>query len=215
MSENSMTQNPMTQAPPPAAEPADGNRRKALVAGGLVAALALGGGGYLLMSGGSSDDSGFVVPSARKSTTGASTVTKATTSTAAKPAVRTVPAVTSLRIGRDPFKPLYVEPVEQAAAPPPSGNTTDSNQNQTGYGTGPTYPLTLKKVTTSGDAKLYTFSVAGTSKTVLAAQRFGKYGELIVLGWIKNSKGGVAGAVIQVGDGEPVVIDLGQEISVQ
>lgn len=203
-----------TQVAPVSAEPSGSKRRNALVAGGLAAALALSGGGFLLLSGGSSDDSGYVVPSARKSTTAGKTAAGRT----AKPAVQTVPAVSKVRIGRDPFKPLYVQPVEAPAptATTPTGTSpTAAPTGTSGLTTGATYALTLKKIAASGDAKLYTFDVAGETKTVLAAQRFGKYGELVVLAWVKNSKGVPIGAVLQVGDDEPLSVKLGEKISVQ
>lgn len=208
-----MTETLTHDVAPMTVEPEDGKRRKALVAGGLVAALALSAGGYLLLSGGSSDDTGFVVPSTRKGSTVAG---KPAVKKAAKPAVQTVPAVSRVRLGRDPFKPLYVEPaVAPATTTSTTTSTTTPTSTTTGVTTGATYALKLVKIATSGETKLYTFNVAGTAKTVIAAQRFGQYGELVVLAWVKNSKGAAVGAVLQVGDDEPLTVKVGETISVQ
>lgn len=210
----------------PAAEPEAGTSRTTLlVAGGLVAALVLGGGGYVLLSGGSDD---------LEVGTGAPSVTRTTTGTAAKPVVRKpavkapaakiLPAKTTVRIGRDPFKALYIAPVAAAEGSSTTPTNTSATGSTTGSSTGSStpgtvtgavYALTLKKISSSGETKLYTFDVAGTTKTVIASQRFGKYGELIVLGYIKTSKGTPVGALIQVGDDEPFGVRIGEKVTVQ
>jgi len=68
---------------------------------------------------------------------------------------------------------------------------------------------------TNGTAPIFTWNVGGTSKQVLAAQKFGKYGELVTLTYVKSSTNKVLGAVVQVGDDEPIAVKLGEKITVK
>ena len=52
------------------------------------------------------------------------------------------------------------------------------------------------------------------STTVIPAQRFGKYGEIVVLAYEKNTAGKVTGAIIQVGDDSPIDVMIGETVSV-
>ena len=193
-----------------------GSSKNLLLAGGLAAVLALGGGGYVLLSGGGEDSSGPVVTSQHQLPV--HTLAKKPT-TAAKKAV--VPPVTSAPIGRDPFKPLYVAPVGGGAAATSTTTATGTSTTPTSTGDSTVsalpYALTLVKVTggTNGSAPLFTWNVGGTVKTVIAAQKFGKYGELVTLTYVKSSTGKVVGAVVQVGDDEPVPVKLGEKITVK
>jgi hypothetical protein len=226
-----MTQTPFApaQAPAPQAEQIEeqaGSRRTALVAGGLVAALVLGGGGYFLLSGGSDSSDQASAPPVSFAHHPRPAAPKPATAKAAKPAVK-VPATSTVPIGRDPFKALYVQPAAAPAGSGATGSTAPATGSTTGTSTGtatgtapaPTasYALTLLKVSggTNGSAPLFTWSVGGTSKTVLAAQKFGKYGELVTLSWVRSSAGRAIGAVVQVGDDEPVAVRLGEKITVK
>lgn len=207
------------------------SRRTVLVAGGLAAALVLGGGGYFLLGGGSSDTaaSGPLAPLPHSLKPATRSVIPA--KGAAKPAAK-VPATSTVPIGRDPFKALYVQPVAApaaaagttpttGAAPTTSGSSTTASSGGTSTSTAPaptaSYALTLLKVTggTNGSAPIFTWSVDGAGKTVLAAQKFGKYGELVTLSWVKSSTGRALGAIVQVGDDEPVAVRIGEKITVK
>ena len=195
-----------------------GNRRSLLVAGGLVAALALGGGGYVLMSGGSSEPTASgLVATHRKPVVKHVTTTKKTAPTVKKP--EDVPAVSTVPLGRDPFRALYLEPVSAPAGqkvPLTSGGTSGSPTSDTPTVTAP-YSLKLLKVYRgSGDtAPIFVWAVSGKSKTVIINQKFGKYGELVTLAYVRNSSGKTTGAILQVGDDEPVAVKLGDTITVK
>jgi hypothetical protein len=193
------------------------DRKRLLVIGGVAAGLALAAGGYFLLSGGDSTEDLGTVPGARAKTVAPAPTAKKVPARTVK-RTTTVPAVSTVKLGRDPFIALYTVPVASG----PAGGTTDTGTSGTGTGTttdGSTdtasepYSLTLLGITGT-DVKTYAFSVAGTKKSVVAAQKFGKYGELVVLSTSKNAKGVVTGALIQVGDDDPVVIDLGEKITV-
>lgn len=212
----------MTQMSPfevaPAAGP-EGTRTSVLVAGGLVAALALGAGGYFFLAGGSSDVESLPATPRKVTTAPTPAVKKAVTKPAVKKA--TVPLVTKVQLGRDPFRALYVVPV-QAAAPTAATSTTTTGSTTTSGSTSPTataanspYGLKLVSVTGTSSAKFYAFVVDGEKQSVLAGQRFGKYGELIVLAYVKSSTGKIVGAIIQVGDDSPIDIAIGEKITVQ
>jgi hypothetical protein len=200
----------------------DTGKRRVIIAGGVVAVLAVGAAGYLLLGGGgSSSDESFVVPSSRSTATLAVKPAKKATTPAKKaaaPAAKAVlPAASSIKLGRDPFLALYVVPaVAPAATTPVTGApTTPAAGSGTGTSDAATtpYTLTLARVTGS-ESKVYAFKVDGLAKSVLAGQRFGKYGELVVLTVAKSSKGAPVGALIQVGDDDPVTIRFGEKLTV-
>jgi len=214
-----MSQSTMEMLPAAPMAPEGGTNKKVLVAGALAAAVALGGAGYfLLLSGGDSTDQGLVAP-VRKATTKTvkPAVTTAKKATAAKAAV--VPATSTARLGRDPFRALYVLQPEKPAGTTTAPSTTSSSSTSTAPKPGAEYPLKLVSFTNKGMANantyLFTFTVDGVKKTVMQGQRFGKYGELVVLGYAANSKGKVVGAIIQVGDDNPFGVLAGETISVQ
>jgi hypothetical protein len=215
----------MTQMIPFDAAPADGERTRTpvLVAAGLAAALALGGGGYFLLSG--SEDPVATAPLSTGVTKTTRKAAPAVKKPVVKPAVKTVPVVAKTRLGRDPFRALYVEPAKASAAAPTSPTSTTPSTSTSGGsfapsgGAGQEYPLRLESISREGAANsrtyFYTFTVGGVRKTVMQGQRFGKYGELVVLGYVANSKGAVIGAILQVGDDNPFGIALKEKISVQ
>lgn len=200
-------------------EPAS-NRTK-IIAGGVVAALLLGGAGYKLLGGGGSEDAALsspVVPHVVKPKVAVKPAAKAV-----KPAAK-IPAASTVKLGRDPFLALYrVPPVvttpttstPTTTGTAPTGTTTGSTDGSSTPTTPTSSPYALKLTSIKGtDAKLYTFSVAGTTKTVVAAQKFGKYGELVVLAYLKDARGNPIGALLQVGDDDPVGVKVGERITV-
>jgi hypothetical protein len=200
-----------------------GANRKMLLVGGAAAVAVLAGAGWFLLHGGSSSDN-LALPVAHGAPVVAhhAQVTKATLKT--KVATTKLPAVSSVKIGRDPFAALYVVPAAPAAG---SGSTTTSTAptttttiapatSATDTSTNARYTVVLTKVATSpGGGKYFTWKIGTTYKTVIPNQRFGKYGELVVLTWVKNTKGAIIGAVLQVGDDNPIGVPIGVKTSVQ
>ena len=232
---------PFNDTPDEVDTPAAPNRRNLLLAGGLAAALLIGGGGYYLLSGSSSssgDTATAAVPHpVRPAVRAPKHPAKAKAKAPTVAPVAKVPAKSTEHLGRDPFKALYVQPVAAVAGlgvpatgsltaiPGPTGTktgTTRTSTGTTGTGTGSTpvdasspYALQLVSISPpSPEVRLFAFKVAGVSKTVLPAQRFGKYGELIVLAYTKTPTGAVTGALIQVGDDSPIDVRLGEKITV-
>ena len=208
------------------AEEADaGNRKAVLVAGGVAAALVLGAGGWFLL-GGSSEDAAPVAFVPHKTVRPAATAPK--TADKAKP----LPAAYKARLGRDPFKALYVVPAAPAGgdtAAPATTTTTGTGTTTTTTGTTTTtptsttpaagstrYTLKLVSMTTPrpGEVRYFTWAVAGVKKTVIPAQRFGKFGEVVVLATDVNDAGKAVGAVIQVGDDSPIDVLVGESVSI-
>lgn len=201
------------------------NRKAALVAGGVVAALVLGAAGYFLLgsSGDDATDTAFVPPHRVRPA--------AVAPKAVKP-IKKLPVAYKERLGRDPFKALYVVPVAAPAAPPAAvaaptttttttTSTTPTGTTPTSTGTGATTPTTLRytlKLVSiskpSPEVRFTTWNVGGTKSTVIPAQRFGKYGEIVVLAFGKNAAGEVDKAIIQVGDDSPMDVAIGESVSV-
>jgi len=230
-----------TTMPPVAADDvADNKRKPVMLAGGLAAVLLLGGGGYLLLGGGGgSSDTASVTPIHRGVRR---VVTPAVKPVVAPKAVTTVkkatilPAASNVSLGRDPFIALYVQPVAAAAGTTPATGTTATGTTATGTtatgttsttSTTPTttttiptattsYPIVLKSIVkVTGGGRSYTFAYAGITKKVLNGQRFGKYGELVVLGNTTNTSNAITGAILQVGDDEPVTVSIGEKVTVK
>jgi hypothetical protein len=205
---------------PTSDEPA--NRRNLVIAGGAAGLLVLAGAGFLLLSGGSSGSTTSVANSLPRAplVVKSATSPKRATATAIK-----LPAASAVRVGRDPFLALYVAPVAPAAgSTSPSGSTSTTTSGSTSTGsttpttapaTGASYALKLVSVKSDpGGAKFFTFTYGTTTKVVLPAQRFGKFGELVVLTYVKDAKGTVLGAVIQVGDDNPIEVPIGAKVTV-
>jgi hypothetical protein len=208
----------MLPAAPETSVDGESSSKRVLVAGAVAAVVALGAGGYFLLGSSSEDDvaTGPVVTHQVKRTVKPATaVTKAVT----KPAM--VPATSTAHLGRDPFRALYVVPVTPAAgaAAPATTTTTTSSSGDSATASAPElgaeYALKLVSVTKTDGVQVYSFTVAGVTKKVIQGQRFGKYGELQVLAAGLSSNGKVVGALLQVGDDNPVEISVGEKISVQ
>jgi hypothetical protein len=196
-------------------------RKRLVVAGGVAAALVLGYGGYHLLSGGNASSEQAFVPIRHTPIVKAKVVPAKAKPVAAKAV--SVPAPSTVKLGRDPFLALYTVPAAVAPATTATGSTTTSTTtgpssgSTTGAGTtGTSAPYALKLMSIKGtDAKFFTFAVDTSAKTVVTAQKFGKYGELVVLAYIKDSKGAPIGALIQVGDDDPTAVKVGEKITVQ
>jgi hypothetical protein len=212
----------------PFAEEGEGNRKAVLVAGGVAAALVVAVGGWFFLGGsGDSTASSAFVPN--RTVRPAVVAPKHAVAKAAKK----LPTAYKAPLGRDPFKALYVVPVAAPATttttttPTATGTTpTASGTTPTSTGTGTTgtttttptatrYTLKLVSISKpSPDVRFTTWSVGGTKKVVIPAQRFGKYGELVVLAFSKNAAGVVDKAIIQVGDDSPMDVAVGESVSV-
>jgi len=197
--------------------------RRKLAAAGIAAAVVLAGGGFFLLSGGSEDPAPAPIVSGKK-------VGPAPAPVAKNGAV--LPPVSSIKLGRNPFRPLYVVPVAApAAAPAAAGGTTTTGGTTTGgttttVGTGTTTtgttgttpkPTTAPKPKAPATYALRLASVDGggsnlTAKFLIGADKkiqyaragsvFGRHLEIRLLSIQKGAKG-AGTAVIQVGDGSP------------
>ncbi len=206
-------------------ETVDGEGRRNLVIIAVVAAVLLAAAGWFLLGGGGADsEGGFVVPSARKP------AVTAPGKTVAKP-VATLPPVSTVKLGRDPFKPQYIAPVPPAVVAPPvltpgvgtdpgtgtgtgsaggtggTGGTGTGGTGTSGTGTAPvakTYALKLERVDGSGSDLTAKFLVGSDKKIqyARAGSVFGKTQEIRLLSIQKGPNGGGT-AVIQVGDDSP------------
>jgi hypothetical protein len=131
--------NPFSAAPEevpvaaPAPEEQSGGNAKLLIGLGAVATVAVGAGAFLLLSGGGVDEDFGVVAAAPRAAVPAAAPT-------ASPQPK-LPAQSNLRLGRNPFRPLYVEPVAA-----PAGDTT----TPTDVTSGGTTPVVVVPVTDGG-----------------------------------------------------------------
>ncbi len=66
----------------------------------------------------------------------------------------------------------------------------------------------------SPEARYFGFTLSGVRKVVLPGQRFGKYGELVVLAYTRTSDGTATGALVQVGDDSPIDVRIGEKVMV-
>jgi hypothetical protein len=206
----------MIEAAPPEETTAD-DRRKKLIAAGGVGLLALAGVGYLALGrGGSSEPAPLAVaPHVVRAVVPAKAAAKPV-KPVVKPKTSVLPPATSVALGRDPFKPLYIAPVAAAAGTgpataPANPGTTPTTTGVPSGGTTATpapmakYPLVLRSSDASNPSlRTWTFTVNGVLKKVVTNQKFGRSGELVVLGTVTNTKGTVIGALLQVGDASPI-----------
>ena len=204
----------------------DGGRKPLLVIGGLVGALALGAGAFVLLGGGGADDAELDLAVPTRSAPDAAAPQQE--------AVAIIPAASADAVGRNPFKARYIAPVEAPAAaetatvdpaalplpqqpvqitlaaPAPAPATAPAEQAPAQY------KLTLKAISEpQPEARTVTWEYEGKEAKVLPGQRFGKYGELVVLAFTANEDGTqVTGAILQVGDAAPFDAKLGQTYDV-
>jgi hypothetical protein len=204
-----------------------GGRKPLLLVGGLVGALVLGAGAFFLLGGGGTDDEfALGVP--------ASLPPAASVPAAEPEAIGVIPAASTESVGRNPFKARYIAPVAAPAPaeapvvtpsalplpPPPAPVLVTVQQPPPAPAPAPeqppaTYPLTLVAVSEpQPEARFVTWTFEGTEIKVLPGQRFGKYGELVVLAFIQNAEGAVDGVILQVGDASPFDAKVGQTYDV-
>ncbi len=94
------------------------------------------------------------------------------------------------------------------------GSSTGTPPPATTAGTA-SYPLMLVSISRpSPEARYFTFTLSGVRKVVLPGQRFGKYGELVVLAYTRTSDGTATGALVQVGDDSPIDLRIGEKVTV-
>jgi hypothetical protein len=201
------------------------NRKPLLLVSGLVGALVLGASAFLFLGGSDADDElALGVPPA---------VPPVAAAPAEPEAVAVIPAASTEQVGRNPFKARYIAPVEapppaeapavqappapqpapqpvqltiqQAPAPAPAAEPEPAE-----------YPLTLVSVSEpQPQARTITWKIDDKELEVLPGQRFGKYGELVVLAYSTNEDGTeILGVIIQVGDASPFDVQLGQTVNV-
>lgn len=194
----------------------DGGRRPRLLVGGLIAALVVGAGGFALVGGGSGVDE--LGPTNRSALAVSAPVAEAA------PGAH-VPEPNTEQIGRNPFKARYVEP-PPPPPPPPAPVTPPAPvpvqvtiQAPTAPAAEPQpseYPLTLVSVgDPQPEVRVVTWKFEGKTLEVLPGQRFGKYGELVVLAYATNEDGSqIEGVILQVGDASPFTVKLGETVKV-
>jgi hypothetical protein len=199
------------------------NRKPLLLVGAAVGALVLAASAFLFLGGSDADDElALGVPPA---------VPPAAAAPAEPEPVAVIPAASTEQVGRNPFKARYIAPVEapapaeapavqpsalpapqpvqltiqQAPAPAPAAEPEPAE-----------YPLTLVSVSEpQPQARTVTWKIDDKDIKVLPGQRFGKYGELVVLAFSTNPEGTeVQGVIIQVGDASPFDVQLGQTVNV-
>lgn len=201
------------------------SRKPLLLVGGLVAALVLGAGGFLLLGGGGEDDLALGVPPA----------VPAAPAPVAEPEAVVIPAASTESIGRNPFKARYVAPVVAPAGEAPAeAPQAPAAPEQPAFTPMPLpaqpvivvqqptptetqapaeYPITFKAVQPTGPSGItYTWTIDGKDLDVFQAQRFGKYGELVVLA-LESAEDGPR-AVLQVGDATPIRVKVGETVNV-
>ena len=141
-------------------EPAQ-SRRSLLVLGAVGGALALAAGGYFLLGGGGGAGASELVaqPTSRSPVV-------AVAPTAAKKLV-VLPAISKVRLGRDPFLALYIPPAVSLAAPATGSGTTPTGT----IGTGTTGTGTTGTPTAPATAPAPTFPVTPTGSLAPAPAR--------------------------------------------
>lgn len=225
----------MTVSPSSApAAPTDGStgtrdRRLLLGAVGVAAAVAVGG--FVFLGGGDDavDSSSSVV---RNSPAVTKTQKAATTAAGSRPAAKpaTLPRPSTVTAGRNPFKALYLAPAAgtggAATGQAPTPVTPLTPIAPAVPITPPTtpvvipvapaeekpaaYTLRLDKVVGTDYRARSTFTYGGKPITVIQGQRFGVYGELVVLNFGKRPGTATLDVLVQVGDGAPFAMRVGQ-----
>jgi hypothetical protein len=200
----------------------EGRGRKPLLLAGGLAAVVLAAGGYFVLGGSSGSGADL---------SAAPTASQATAPVVAPAHGEVVPPASDEQIGRNPFKARYIAPVEQPApaeapkveAPPPPPVqpvqvvVTQPAPAPASESVPAEYPLTLKSVSDpQPEARTVTWEYDGKTQEVLPGQRFGKYGELVVLAYSTNEDGSeILGVIIQVGDASPFEVKMDETVNVK
>jgi hypothetical protein len=174
--------------------------RRKLALFGVLGALVLAAAGWLLLGGGgSSSDSLAPIPH------GTPRLPKTAVGSAVLKPTTVLPPASKVKLGRDPFRPLYVVPAVVVPVAPATKPTSGSTGTTTPPAGKPaTYALQLVRIDGSGDNLTAKFLIGTTGKIqyARAGSVFGRDAEIRLLSMQKGSNGsGIA--VIQVGDGSP------------
>ena len=231
------------EAPALEEESESGSRRNLLALGGLAALLVAGGAAFFLLSGGeeTSEDIAFVPPARTTVTTPAVPVPKAVT----LPVATNVPLgrnpFKALYVQPAAAAPDVVPVAGPAAAPAaggvpaivlvtPTGATGGTSPGTVpfsgptagGAGPGPGTPppavehdLVLRRVSGEGDALSASFTIDGAATRAKVGQTFGPTAEIKLLSLQEGPQPGRWTAVLQVGDGGPFDVVIGESVRVR
>lgn len=209
------------------AEPA--SRTRKLVALGGLAAVALGAGAFFLLGGSDAPEQEL----------GAAAPGPAATAPAPAASPAALPVASTVELGRNPFKALYVQPaVAPAAAPavaaptaPTSGGTVQQPAPTTGTAPPPPPPapapttakpppadqlheVQLASASGTGDDLRAVFTVDGKQYTVKIGDTFGPTKHLLLISLQQGPGDDDWTAVVQVGDGDPFDVVTGDPVFV-
>jgi hypothetical protein len=205
------------------ADEARDDRNKKLLVGGAAALVVLSVGAFLLLrTGDASDSAAFDPVKHHVVAAGRGVVPVAPAKAGTKPVKRaSLPAPSSVRLGRDPFKALYTVPVVVATTSDPVAGVPGATGATPSTGgaavTGPsvkTYTLKLIRVYGKGADQTGVFTISGRTQSARVSSVFGPMAELTVLSFQQDSRG-VSTAVLTAGDGAPVDAVLGHAITVR
>ena len=192
--------------------PSPGSNRRAIIAAGAAGALLLLSGGYYLLMGGSSGEPHAFVRQVQHAPAVVKSVAKnakPTSKKAVNPAAQ-LPALSVAPLGRDPFKPLYIQPVAAPAqvvttapaAPTGTATTPTSTSTTPTNPVATTYALSLSSVYGSGSNLTGSFKVGSAQQQAKPGSVFGRTSELRLLS-LQQESSGLWTAVVQVGDDQP------------
>jgi hypothetical protein len=212
-------------APPSAPEQESRSNPKLLIGLGALAAVVIGAGAFLFLSGGDDvEDFGVVAAAPRAA---------APVASPAPTAQPKIPAQANLTLGRNPFRPLYVEPAPAPPPPPADLPTSTGGVGTTpvviveggtsGPGAAPApqeptakeHKLVLLRVFGTGKDQSASFSIDGKQQTAKVGTTFGPTAEILLLSLHEGPKEGEWTAVLQVGDGDPFDVTLGDPVFVR
>jgi hypothetical protein len=215
-------------APDSDADQGSGGSRKAVVAAGALVAVVLGAGAFLFLNSGG-DDELLDLPAAQRAPQAA----PAAAGPSAAPEVK-LPAKSTLTLGRNPFRALYIQPpppepepateVQAPVAPgvivvnpggngttPPFGGAAPAPQQPTAK----EHKLVLLRVFGTGKDQSASFSIDDKQQTAKVGTTFGPTAEILLLSLQEGPKEGQWTAVLQVGDGDPFDVVLGEPVFVR
>jgi hypothetical protein len=212
-------------APDSDADQGSGGSRKAVVAAGALAAVVLGAGAFLFLNSGG--DELLDLPAVQRAPQAA----PAAPGPSAAPEVK-LPAKSTLTLGRNPFRALYIQPPPPAPEPPvqePTGvvpgvivvgsGTTPPAGGAAGPApqqpTAKEHKLVLLRVFGTGKDQSASFSIDDKQQTAKVGTTFGPTAEILLLSLQEGPKEGQWTAVLQVGDGDPFDVVLGEPVFVR
>lgn len=218
--------------------------RRSVLLAGVGAAVVAGAAAVVLLGGSTEESAEQLVPLSAAVRAPQAQAAAAAPAPAGAPVgtVLKVPGQHTEDIARNPFKARYVEPPppEPAAAPPaaapavpgaqpgtiplplplplspPGGDAPVQRAPEPAEPVVVEYPITLASVgEPQGEVRLVTWTIDDKEVEVVPGQRFGRFGELVVLAYLMDEAGGqVKGVLLQVGDANPVSVDVKETIKV-